>query len=158
MRRKMKPEETFTEIFSKHSNERDALIPVLQDIQEEYGYLSPEAMTATAKFCRVSPVEVYGIATFYAQFKFSPVGKHKVMVCQGTACHVMGGGRILEEVQNLLKIGPGETTEDKQFTLETVACIGGCALAPAMVVDKNTYGRVKPENVMEILNAADKSE
>jgi NADH:ubiquinone oxidoreductase subunit E len=70
----------------------------------------------------------------------------------------MGGGRILEEVQNFLKIGPGETTEDKQFTLETVACIGGCALAPAMVVDKNTYGRVKPEKVMEILNAAHKSE
>lgn len=154
----MKPEEKVKKIFSNHSKQRDALIPILQDIQEEFGYLSPEAMKAAAQFCRVSPVEVYGIATFYAQFKFHPVGKNKVLVCQGTACHVMGGARILEEVQNLLKIRPGETTEDKKFTLETVACIGGCALAPAMVVNKNTHGRVKPENVMEILNEADSAE
>ncbi|MGD2270518.1 MAG: NADH-quinone oxidoreductase subunit NuoE [Desulfobacterales bacterium] len=153
----MKRQEQFEAILSKYSKERDALIPILQDIQEEFGYLSPESMAVAARYCRVSPVEVYGIATFYAQFKFSPVGKHKVMVCQGTACHVMGGGRILQEAQNLLKIRPGETTGDMKFTLETVACIGGCALAPAMVVDKNTYGRVKPENVMEILNEADKS-
>ena len=154
----MKPEEKFKEIFSTHSRDRDELIGVLQDMQEEFGYLSPESMAAAAKFCRVSPVEVYGIATFYAQFKFSPVGKNRVMVCQGTACHVMGGARVLEEVQNILNIRPGETTEDKKFTLETVACIGGCALAPAMVVNKNTHGRVKPENVMEILNEADKPE
>jgi NADH-quinone oxidoreductase subunit E len=155
---KMRLEEKFEDIFSNHSGERDALIPILQDIQEELGYLSPEAMVAAARFCRVSPVEVYGIATFYAQFKFSPVGKNKVMVCQGTACHVMGGARVLEEVQNILEIGPGETTADKKFTLETVACIGGCALAPAMVVNKNTYGRVNPENVTEILNAAEEAE
>ena len=154
----MGTEEKFQEILSKHTGERDALIPILQDIQEEFGYLSPGAMVVAARFCRVSPVEVYGIATFYAQFKFSPVGKNKVMVCQGTACHVMGGARVLEEVQNILEIAPGETTKDRKFTLETVACIGGCALAPAMVVNKNTYGRVKPENVMEILNEADAAE
>ncbi|MBN1547521.1 MAG: NADH-quinone oxidoreductase subunit NuoE [Syntrophaceae bacterium] len=154
----MKQEDNFDKIFSKYSGERDTLIPILQNIQGEFGFLSSRAMEATAKFCRVSPVEVYGIATFYAQFKFSPIGKNRVMVCQGTACHVMGGARVLEEVENILKIGPGETTPDKKFTLETVACIGGCALAPAMVVNKKTYGRVKPENVKEILNEADSTQ
>jgi NADH-quinone oxidoreductase subunit E len=111
-------------------------------------------MDAAAKYCRMSPVEVYGVATFYAQFKFSPIGKNIVMVCQGTACHVMGGARILDEVKSRLGVRPGETTKDMDFTLETVACIGACALAPAMVVNKDTHGRMKAEKVMEILNAA----
>lgn len=143
-----------TQIFSKHYRKRDALIPLLQDVQGEFGYLPPEAMAAAARYCRVEPVEVYGVATFYAQFKFSPLGKNIVMVCQGTACHVMGGARVLEEVQSQLGIQPGETTPDGVFTLERVACIGACALAPAMVVNKDTYGRMKAEKVTEILNAA----
>lgn len=142
------------EIFSSHHPQRDALIPVLQEIQGAFGYLPPEAMDAAAKFCRMSPVEVYGVATFYAQFKFSPIGRNTVMVCQGTACHVMGGARVLDEVKSRLGVRPGETTKDKEFTLETVACIGACALAPAMVVNKDTHGRMKAEKVMEILNAA----
>ena len=146
-------QEKLQEIFSQHYRKRDALIPVLQDIQGAFGYLPPEAMTAAGKFCRMDPVEVYGVATFYAQFKFSPVGRNIVMVCQGTACHVMGGGRVLEEVQSQLGVTPGETTADRAYTLETVACIGACALAPAMVVNKNTYGRMKAERVTEILNA-----
>lgn len=143
-------------IFSRHYRQRDALIPILQDIQEELGYLQPEAMKEAARFCFVSPVEVYGVATFYAQFKFHPIGENTIMVCQGTACHVMGGGRVLEEVQNQLGILPGETTEDGKFTLETVACIGACALSPAMVVNKKTYARVKTEKITEILNEARK--
>ncbi len=146
-------QEKLQEIFSQHYRKRDALIPVLQDIQGAFGYLPPEAMTAAGQFCRMDPVEVYGVATFYAQFKFSPVGRNIVMVCQGTACHVMGGGRVLEEVQTQLGVSPGETTADRAYTLETVACIGACALAPAMVVNKNTYGRMKAERVTEILNA-----
>jgi len=141
------------EIFSSHHPQRDALIPVLQEIQGAFGYLPPEAMDSAAKFCRMSPVEVYGVATFYAQFKFSPIGKNIVMVCQGTACHVMGGARVLQEVKSQLGVRPGETTKDMDFTLETVACIGACALAPAMVVNKDTHGRMKAEKVMEILNA-----
>ena len=140
------------EIFSNHYRKRDALIPLLQDIQEEFGYLAPEAMEAAARFCRVDPVEVYGVATFYAQFKFTPRGKNIVMVCQGTACHVMGGARVLEEVQTQLGVVPGQTTKDGVFTLERVACIGACALAPAMVVNKDTFGRMRAERVTEILD------
>lgn len=146
--------EKLLEIFSHHHGTRDALIPILQDIQGELGYLPPEAMDAAARFCRMSPVEVYGVATFYAQFKFSPVGRNTIMVCQGTACHVMGGARILEEVANQLGVQPGQTTKDGEYTLETVACIGACALAPAMFVNKDTHGRLKPEKVAEILNGA----
>lgn len=148
----MEMNEKLGEIFSRHSPKRDALIPALQDIQTEMGYLPAEAMEAVARHCRVSPVEVYGAATFYAQFKFKPVGKHKITVCQGTACHVMGGARVLEEVQNRLGIKAGETTADGKFTLETVACVGGCALSPVVVVDENTYGGVKPEKITEILD------
>lgn len=144
--------EKMNEIFSRHQPKREMAIPVLQDIQGEFGYLQAEAMEKAAQYCRMSPVELYGVATFYAQFKFSPVGKHRIMVCQGTACHVMGGARILEEVQNQLDVGTGETTVDKMFTLETVACIGACALAPAIVVNKDTHGKVKPEEITEILD------
>lgn len=144
--------EKFQKIFLRHHRKRDALIPLLQDIQNLYGYLPPETMEAAARHCRIAPVEVFGVATFYAQFKFSPAGKYLVMVCQGTACHVMGGARNLEEVQSRLGIQPGETTPDGLFRLETVACIGACALAPAMVVNKTTYGRVKPEQIAEILD------
>lgn len=140
------------EIFSNHHGTRDSLIPVLQDIQGDFGYLPPEAMEEAARFCRMSPVEVFGVATFYAQFKFDPVGRNSIMVCQGTACHVMGGARILEEVMNQLGVQPGKTTKDGRFTLETVACIGACALAPAMFVNKDTHGRMKPEKIAEILN------
>jgi len=150
----MEQEERLKEIFANHHRDRDALIPVLQDIQAVFGYLPPETMVAAARFCRIDPVQVYGVATFYAQFKFSPVGKNIVMVCQGTACHVMGGARILEEVVSQLGVQPGETTKDGVFTLERVACIGACALAPAMVVNKDTHGRMKAEKVTEILNAA----
>jgi NADH-quinone oxidoreductase subunit E len=150
----MEREDQLEKIFTQHYRKRDALIPLLQDIQGEIGYLPPEAMAAAARFCRVDPVEVYGVATFYAQFKFSPLGKNIVMVCQGTACHVMGGARVLEEVETQLGISPGQTTPDGIFTIERVACIGACALAPAMVINKDTYGRMKAEKVTEILNAA----
>ena len=100
-------QEKLQEIFSQHYRKRDALIPILQDIQGAFGYLPPEAMTAAARFCRMDPVEVYGVATFYAQFKFSPMGKNLAMVCQGTACHVMGGARVLQEVQTQLGVPRG---------------------------------------------------
>ena len=106
-------QEKLQEIFSQHYRKRDALIPILQDIQGAFSYLPPEAMTAAARFCRMDPVEVYGVATFYAQFKFSPMGKNLAMVCQGTACHVMGGGRVLEEVQTQL----GGPSANKELTI-----------------------------------------
>jgi NADH-quinone oxidoreductase subunit E len=143
-------------LFSRHPRQRDALLPILQELQGEQGYLTPEAMEAAAKYCRIHPVEAYGTATFYAQFKLKPVGKKTLMVCQGTACHVMGGNQVLEEIKKQLAVQPGDTTEDGMFTLETVACIGACALAPTMVVNGDTLGTVKAQDIKEVLNAARK--
>ncbi len=142
------------EIFSRHPQQRDALLSILQELQGNPGHLTPEAMAAAATHCRMHPVEVYGAATFYAQFKLNPVGKKTVMVCQGTACHVMGGAQVLDEIKMRLGVEPGATTDDGMFTLETVACIGACALAPTMVIDGDTHGTLKPQDVKEVLNAA----
>jgi NADH-quinone oxidoreductase subunit E len=142
------------DIFTRHPRKRDALLPILQELQGNPGHLTPEAMMAAAKHCRIHPVEVYGAATFYTQFKLNPVGKKTVMVCQGTACHVMGGSQVLGEIKNRLGVQPGETTEDGMFTLETVACIGACALAPTMVLDGDTHGNLKAQDVKEVLDAA----
>lgn len=140
--------------LSHHPRHREALLPILQELQSHYGYLTPEGMEAAAKHCRIHPVEVYATATFYAQFKLKPCGKKTLMVCQGTACHVMGGAQVLEEIKKQLGVEPGDTTEDGMFTLETVACIGACALAPTMVVDGDTLGTVKARDIQEVLNAA----
>jgi NADH-quinone oxidoreductase subunit E len=141
-------------VFSRYPRTRDSLLPILQELQGNPGYLPPEAMEAAANHCRMHPVEVYGTATFYAQFRFKPAGKKTVMVCQGTACHVMGGAQVLDEIKHRLGVQPGDTTEDGMFTLETVACIGACALAPTMVIDGDTFGTVKAQDVEEVLNAA----
>jgi NADH-quinone oxidoreductase subunit E len=118
------------------------LIPVLQKVQGELGYLPEEAVTEIAHFLGISRSEIYGVASFYAQFRFEKQGEHTVKVCQGTACHVRGSRRILEAVMQQLGIQPGGTTEDYKFSLERVACFGSCALAPVMVVDKKVYGRM----------------
>jgi len=143
-----------TKVFSRHPRTRGSLLPILQELQGNPGHLTSVAMEAAARHCRISPVEVYGAATFYAQFKFNPVGKKTVMVCQGTACHVMGGAQVLEVIKNRLGVQPGETTEDGMFTLETVACIGACALAPTMVLNGDTLGTAKAQDIEEVLNAA----
>ncbi len=141
-------------ILSRYPGRRESLLPILQEFQGNPGYLTTEAMEAAARHCGVHPVEVYGTATFYAQFRFNPAGKKTVMVCQGTACHVMGGAQVLEEIKNRLGVQPGDTTDDGMFTLETVACIGACALAPTMVIDGDTHGTVKARDIEEVLNAA----
>jgi NADH-quinone oxidoreductase subunit E len=120
-------------------------------VQEELGYLPEEAITEIAKFLGLSENEVYGIASFYAQFRFERQGEHIMRVCQGTACHVRGGRRILETVENELGIQPGETSEDYKFSLARVACFGSCALAPVMVVDKTVYGRMTTAKARQIL-------
>lgn len=139
-------------ILSSHSGKRDELVPVLEDIQEQFGYLPAEAMKRAAKFLRVSDSTAFGVATFYALFKFVPTGKKMVKVCRGTACHVRGAPRILDEVMRKLKIAPGETTDDLEYSLEAVACFGSCALAPVMVVNNIVYGRMTPAKVNEILS------
>ena len=105
------------EVCSRHPRKRNALLPILQELQGNPGHLTPEAMVAAARHCRIHPVEVYGTATFYAQFRLKPMGKKTVTVCQGTACHVMGGAQVLDEIRNRLGIEPGDTTEGRHVHL-----------------------------------------
>lgn len=143
--------EELQEILEKYKGEKGDLIPVLQEVQARFGYLPDEAMQRVARFLRLSESTIYGVATFYAQFKFTPVGKHIIKVCRGTACHVRGVSRILDEVEKQLGVKPGETTSDLEYTLETIACFGSCALAPVLVVDETVYGNMTPEKVTNIL-------
>jgi len=138
-------------IFSSYGGERSDLIPILQDVQAALGYIPLEAMRQTAEFLKVPESTVYGVVTFYAQFYTTRQGKHRITVCQGTACHVRGAGRVMAALSRKLGIGPGETTEDYQFTLQRVACFGSCALAPVMVVDGKVYGRMTPQKAERLL-------
>ena len=146
--------EKLGEILSHYSGKREELIPILQEAQEQFSYLPLEVMVEIAKFLRMPESAVFGVSTFYAQFKFSPTGKRKVRLCRGTACHVRGAPRILDEVERHLGIKPGETTDDLEYSLETIACFGSCALAPVIVVDNNVYGRMTPRKVAQILSEA----
>jgi len=143
--------EQLSQILAPYHGQKGILIPVLQKVQEELGYLPEEAVSEVAHFVGVSESEVYGVASFYAQFRFERQGEHTIKVCQGTACHVRGGRRILEAVERELGIQPGETTEDYKFSLETVACFGSCALAPVMVVDKTVCGRMTTARARKML-------
>ena len=134
-------------------NSKGALIPVLQKSQDVYGYLPQEVLETIASELRIPVAEVFGVVTFYAQFHLNPRGKNIVRVCQGTACHVRGGTSILEAVSHHLDIKPGETTKDLNFTLETVACLGACGLAPVMMVNDNTHGRLTPDDIPGILDS-----
>lgn len=138
-------------ITTQFTGKKGALISILQDVQKKFGYLSKEAISALAEELKISENEIYGVATFYTQFKFTKPGKHQIKVCLGTACHVRGGHGIMEEVERQLTIKHGETSKDSQFSLERVACMGCCALAPVMVADDNIYGKVAPIKVKNIL-------
>ncbi len=143
--------EKLNEILSHYRGDKDELIPILNEVQRQFRYLPTEAMLEVARFLHISPSTVYGVSTFYALFKFAPTGKRMVQVCRGTACHVRGAPRILEEVMKRLGLKPGDTTDDLEYSLEAIACFGSCALAPVMVVDDNVYGRMTPTKVGEIL-------
>lgn len=144
-------------ILASHPKERRALIPLLQNIQEEFGYIPEEAVSGVARFLGLSPNQVYGVASFYAQFRFTRQGEHVVKVCQGTACHVRGSERILETVARELGIKRGETTPDYKFSLERVACFGCCALAPVVVVDKTVHGKMTPSKARELIEKIERS-
>ena len=137
-------------ILSHFSRDISNLIPILQEVQQEFGYLQPEAIQGIADFLHLSNSTVYSVGTFYTQFKFAPSGKNIIRVCRGTACHVRGGARILRETEKCLRIKPGETTEDLEYTLETVACIGACALAPTITVGDETHGQMTTKKVVEL--------
>ncbi len=129
-------------IVASYQGQRGALIPILEKAQEELGFLSEETISQIAQRLGTSPNTIYGVASFYALFRFTKPGKHTVRVCQGTACHVRGSHRILEEVEDKLGVKPGETTQDGMFSLERVACVGCCALAPVMIVDSTVHPRM----------------
>ncbi len=145
-------------ILNKHQDEKWGLIPVLQEIQEAFGYIPPEMILPVAEALHVFPSQVQGVVTFYAGFSLDPKGKNVVKVCRGTACHVRGGRSILRFVKRELSLDEGETSPDYQFSLETVACLGACFLAPTMMVNKTYYGRLSPPKVSSILNQYGKNE
>ena len=138
-------------VFEKHQGEEGALIPVLQEAQGIYGYLSKEVLATIAKRLNIPLSRIFGVVTFYAQFYTTPRGRYTVRVCRGTACHVRGGKNVLKAVQQALGIGEGETTPDFKFTFETVACLGACALSPVLLVNKNYYGKLTPAKVEKVL-------
>jgi len=139
------------QILRSRPPERGKLIPILQEIQAKFGYLHREAMLQVANFLGIPESEVYSVATFYNQFRFVPPGKHQIKVCLGTACQIKGGRIILESWQRELGINEGETTADREFSLERVACVGCCAMAPVTVVDDQVEGKVSPTRVKGIL-------
>ncbi len=143
--------ETFSDIVEKHRNKKWGLIPLLQGVQERFGYVPPETIESIAEALNLSPSHVQGVITFYAGFSTEPRGRCILKVCRGTACHVKGGKNILRIIQKDLDLQEGETSPDYQFTLETAACLGACFLAPAMMVDREYYGKLNPTKVTSVL-------
>ena len=139
------------QILKKYRGHQGVLIPALQEIQRFYGYISRESMVAVAEGLGLPESEVFGVASFYSQFYLEPRGENMIRVCQGTACHVRGADKILAAFAESLGIEPGETTPDKKFSLERVACLGACGLAPVAMIGEKTYGRLTAEKVSEIL-------
>ena len=139
------------EILKPFNKERGSLIPILQEVQARLGYLPREAMVEVSHALHLPETEVYGVATFYNQFRLTPPGKHPIKVCLGTACHMKGGKPILEAWERELGVKVGETTPDREYSLERVACIGCCAMAPVSVVNGGVQGRVTPTRVKGIL-------
>lgn len=133
--------------------QRDQLIPLLQKVQTKFGYVPEWAIVKIARFLRMSANEVFGVLTFYAQFRLVPQGRHTIKVCQGTACHVRGGRRILDTVKEELAVEVEGTTADGEYSLERIACFGACSLAPVVVIDQDVYGRLTSDKIRKILRS-----
>ena len=144
--------EVVAAIINRYGGNHDSVISILQDIQAEYHYLPEKALRLVAKNLELPLIQVYGVATFFKAFSLKPRGEHLIKLCVGTACHVRGAQPVLDEVKRQLGIQAGETTADMRFTLETVNCLGACALGPIMVVDEKYYGEMSPGKVRAILN------
>ncbi|MCL0036027.1 NADH-quinone oxidoreductase subunit NuoE [Dehalococcoidia bacterium] len=140
-------------IVDQHRGRKWGLIPLLQEVQEQLGYIPPQAIEPIAEGLGLFPSEVQGVISFYTQLYTTPRGRNVVRVCRGTACHVRGGKTILKLVKQHLDIEEGETTPDMEYTLETVACLGVCALAPTMVINNDTYGQLNPQKVTRIISS-----
>ena len=144
-------EQQLAEVLTPDRKDRRHLISLLRGVQQKAGYISKEAMLAIADFLEIPGSVVYGIATFYNQFRFTPLGKHPIAVCMGTACHMAGGKLVLEAMARELDIEVGGITPDHEFSLDRVACVGCCALAPVVVIDDSVYSRMTPPKVEEVL-------
>jgi NADH-quinone oxidoreductase subunit E len=142
-------EEQIKTILPDQPAGKEALIPLLQQVQGALGYVPEEAVYLISEKTTVPASEVFGVLTFYAQFRLKPRGRNLVSVCLGTACHVLGGGKILDALQRHLDVEPGETTSDREFTLAEVRCLGSCSLAPVMVVNEDTYGRLTSDKAVK---------
>ena len=140
-----------SKIREEFEGKQEDLIPILQKVQKAVGYLPEKALLEIARWTGLPPATVFGVATFYEQFRFHPMGKHAIRVCRGTACHVKGCDRILNDIETFFKVAPGETSKDRSFTLETVACFGSCALAPVVLVDDSVKGRMNPSKTRKII-------
>jgi len=143
-------------ILNQFRGEKSELIPILQKTQEKFGYISRKNLSRIAAFLDVTESTVYSVITFYSQFYLTRQGKHKIRVCQGTACHVRGGSGIMQSIKNKIAIEPGGTTPDYQFSLERVACLGSCALAPVMMVDDNVHGAMNRTKVNALITDLNK--
>jgi NADH-quinone oxidoreductase subunit E len=139
-------------IFQKYPEaSRDTLIPILQKVQETQGYLSKSSLLEIGEYLKLSVSQIYGVAPFYNQFRFEPIGRFHVQVCRGTACHVKGSLKILETLKRELGIGPGHTTQDGIFSLEVVACIGACSLAPVIAINGEFHAGMTPDDTRKII-------
>jgi len=138
-------------LVKKYRARKGAMIPLLQAVQAAYGYIPEAAIRLIAKELSVYPVDIYGILTFYAQFYLTPRGKHIIKVCQGTACHVMGGKELLDYMSGKLEVSEGKPTKDGMFSLERVACLGCCGMAPAVMIDRDFYGRCTIQTMKELV-------
>lgn len=146
-----------THIFEKYeSKDKSALIPLLQDIQDVYNYLPETALKDISEFVDMPLSRVYGVATFYNQFRLTPLGENVIKVCRGTACHVKNSANILSALESELNIKAGETTRDKKFTLEVVNCIGACSIAPVILVNDEYYGRIAVKDISKIIKSFSK--
>ena len=145
-------------ILKEYGGVSSNLITILQKAQNIYGYLPKDVMYHIAENVGVTPAEVMGVATFYSQFRLTPIGKYLIMSCQGTACHVNGSERVFAAISGYLGIGNGETTEDGLFTLEEVACLGCCSLAPVIMINGEAYGNLTPDSAVEVIKNIQKEE
>ena len=148
-------QEQFEKILENNKNVKGSLMPILQQTQEVYGYLPYEIMNKIAVFLEKPIEEVYGVATFYTQFRLSPQGKYRISLCLGTVCYIKGAGEILTEIKNLIGIENGECTPDGKFSLDTTRCLGCCGLAPVMAINDEIYGNVKVKDIKKILDSCE---
>lgn len=142
----------YQEVFSGFRGTPGDLIPILQSLQQKQGYISQEAVREISRFLKVTENHIFGVASFYSQFRFTPPGRHSIKVCLGTACHVRGGQILLQTLERELAVTPGQTTPDRRFDLQRVACLGCCALAPVVAVDQDIYSRMTVVRLTKMLS------